>query len=227
MKKTAAFLLSLIAFLSCSRHGGPGADNHCIASYFPSTGSLVSAGALDTIDGFFSKNNLSTSGIQFLYLDSFNTVDPTSYSGPAYQVVGTQIFNGLPGPNASLSFTFDSTGTLLDSIGGYSAQFVDKDTSGHQSLATLRQLFLNNYKNCTIEGGALNSKPSHPTVSYNDTCLAASMVYVDASIGNGGTPYGKQLVKAWVVASADLFGYPSITVIDSTGRVIPEMLVYP
>lgn len=224
MKKSAAFLLILAVFLGCSRHSG-GVDNHCISRNTPSSAPLVTAGQLDTLNRYFAKNNLSTAGLQFVTVVSFNATQG-AYTGAFYQVAANFFLNGLLTAPGEAIFTFDSTGTLLDSAGGWHGQLPNNDTTGHQDLATLRQLFLNNYKKCTIAGGPVNSKPSHPTAPYGDTCLIASLEYVDAGVQFDDFPYGQQLVKAWLVSSA-ANTYPSVTVIDSTGEVIPAFIALP
>ncbi len=223
-----ASLLVLAGFGSCSRHN-VAKDNGCISRYQPSTSSLVTTSQLDTLDLFFHKNNLSISGLQFLFLDYDS--DPNnffgSYHGPYYQASADLILNGLRMPSFTIAFVFDSTGNLLDSAGGYFGELPNNDTTTHQSLAGLRQSFLNSYKQCVIGGGCMNCTLQHPTVSYLDTCLIAQLVYVDASIQNNSIPSGQQLVKAWLVSSADNPSFPEVTVIDSTGQAIPLEVFFP
>ena len=210
--------------MACSRHSS-GVDNHCISRVTPSLTALVTAGQLDTLNRYFAKNNLSTANLQFVTIVSFNGRQGV-YTGTFYQASANLFLNGLLMAPGEAIFTFDSTGTLLDSVGGWHGQVPNSDTTGHQDLATLRQLFLNNYKKCTMAGGLANSKPWHPTAPYGDTCLIASLEYVDAAVQFGDFPYGQQLVKAWIVSSA-ANGYPAVTVIDSTGEVIPASVFLP
>ena len=218
-------LLLLAGFGSCSRHN-VAKDNGCISRYQPSTSSLVTAGQLDTLDLYFHKNNLSITGLQFISA-YYVSISNGTYSGPVYQATANFIINGLRVPSDNIVFDFDSTGTLLDSFGGYSGALPNNDTTTHQSLAGLRQSFLNNYKQCAIGGGCMNCTLQHPTASYLDTCLIAQLVYVDAGIQNNSIPSGRQLLKAWLVSSPANPSFPEVTVIDSTGQAIPLELYLP
>jgi len=218
------FLAGLLLFISCSRHNS-GSGTDCISRYYPSTNALVRSGQLDTIDEYFQKNHLSTNNLQFLYVNRYTAQEEPDHHF-VYQVGAGLILNGLRAPNFNMAFDFDSTGELVDSAGGYTGELPNNDTTGHQSLENLRQLFLANYKQCIIEGGPLNSKPLQATVPYDDTCLNAELVYVDAGIQNNNYT-GRQLVKAWLVTSADYPAFPVVTVIDNTGQAIPLRLYLP
>ena len=219
-------LLLVIGLASCSRHSSPGSDNNCISRYSSITNSMVRPGQLDTIEAYFQKNHLSIAHLQFLYLNEFPGQDG-HYIGPIYQVGAGLILNGLRVPSVNMNFIFDSVGILLDSAGGYAGQLPDNDTSGHRSLEDLRQLFLANYKQCIIEGGPANAKPLQATAPYDDTCLRAELVYVDAASQYTNAPLGQQLVKGWLVTSADYSYFPEVTVIDNTGQAIPLKLYIP
>ena len=218
-------ILLIAGFASCSRHNAA-QTNDCISRVFPSTGPAVRQGQLDTIDAYFQKNHLSTANLQFLYVNIF-TPQETPNHHTTYNVGAGLVLNGLHVPSGNMSFDFDSTGTLLDSAGGYKGQMPDNDTTGHQSLENLRQLFLANYKQCIIAGGPVNAKPDIPTAPYDDTCLSAELVYVDAGIQISNSTYGQQLVKAWLVEPADNTYFPEVTVIDNTGQAIPLKLFLP
>ena len=232
MKKSVIYLtLAGLLFVadSCSHHNASAPGNGCISRYYPPTGPLVTAGQLDTLDLFFHKNSLSTANLQFLYVNYNNYPNSSygTYKGPFYQAGAELILNGLRASPSNMTFTFDSTGTLLDSLGGWSGQLPNNDTTGHQSLASLRQSFLDNYKQCELGGGCLNCGIKQPTAPYQDTCLIAQLVYLDAGIQNSSIPYGQQLIKAWLVASADYPYFPEVTVIDNTGQAIPLKLFFP
>jgi len=222
-----AALLLLAGFGSCSRHSATATGNGCISRYLSHTGPLITAGQLDTLDLFFQKNNLPISGLQFQFVYYNNSSSYGTYNGPLYEATTELILNGLRVLPSSMIFTFDSAGALLDSTGGYWGQLPNNDTLSHQSLATLRQLFLNNYKQCVIAGGPVNSTPHQPTAPYQDTCLIAEFVYVDASVQNSSIPSGQQLVKAWLVSSANNPNFPEVTVIDNTGQAIPLKIFLP
>lgn len=231
MQKTHYLIIALF-LAACSRSE---ATNDCITLYSEHTPSLsISAAQLYTIDSLFSKNNLDPSTYQFISL-STGTISTPAYSGLIYQVVANLFINDLPLSQTTIIFNFDNNGIFLPpTIGGYMGTPPDKDTTTHQTLGSLRQNFLNNYKKCTIEGGAANAQVSHPTAPYQDTCLSAQLEYVDASLQNTGIPYGTQLVKAWLVCPTDVrifhifwIPYPSVTVIDNTGLPIPTVLSLP
>ena len=228
MKRSSFYCLILSAAIlaSCTHHNETAAG--CISRYFPTTGPLVTAGQLDTLNGFFHKNNLSTNNLQFQYVNFINAPFSTNtYKGAYYQAAVGLILNGLRVPSATMYFNFDSTGNFLDSVGGYFGQLPSNDTTSQETLTSLRQIFLNNYKQCVAGGGCFNCQLVHPTAPYQDTCLAAELVYVDASIQNNNTSFGKQLIKGWLVSAADSHGFPEVTVIDNTAQAIPAAIFYP
>lgn len=216
----------IVGIGSCTRRNDSGGENNCISRYSPSSEPLVTTGQLDTIKQYFQKNNLSTTGLQFTSAAAI-TIPGPAYNGITY-LVGAQLWiNGLRVPSSNIQYQFDSTGTLLNSVGAYTGQIPDNDTAGHQSLTSLRQQFLNNYKQCFISGGCMNCGTTRPTASYQDTCLTAELVYLDASIQNNNTPSGKQLVKGWMVFPADNENFPLVYVIDGTGQAIPFGIYLP
>jgi hypothetical protein len=217
-------ILLIAGLASCSRHNATAGG--CISRVFQSTAPVVRSGQLDTIEAYFQKNHLSTSNLLFLYVNNITAQQAANHHAD-YQVGAGLILNGLRVPSANMTFDFDSTGALMDSLGGYAGQLPNNDTTGHQTPENLRKLFLANYKQCIIEGGPANSKPDKPTAPYDDTCLSAELVYVDAGIQNGSGFNGRQLVKAWVVAAADNTYFPEVTVIDNTGQAIPLQLFFP
>jgi hypothetical protein len=227
--------LALLAGLTaCSRHGSA-VGNDCISRFTPDgTTPLIPQSELDTITGLFTQNNLPASGLQFTSIIYNAVYNPSQYSGPQDQVTANVYINGLPVFQGQEYFDFDSTGAFQPpAIGGWQGQQPGKDTTTRQSLIALRQAFLKNYKLCTVEGGPINSKPSHPTAPYDDTCLSAELGYMDANSINTNTPYGQQLIKVWLVCSStsrlypSFFVYPAVFVADSTGAVRPQYLIIP
>ena len=232
LRGSLAGFLILTALASCHRHSSD-AVNDCIARFVPTPDSKISATQLDSVNLLFSKNNLSTTGLGFINM-STGIVSSPSYSGRQTQIAASQFFNGLPAFGLSVYYNFDSAYNYMPSSSYiYTGATPDNDTIGHQNLETLRQIFLNNYKNCAIEGGAANSGPTHPTKPFQDTCLLAVLGYADASIQNTGIPYGTQRVKAWMIYPADFQFipyaplYPSVIVIDGTGQAIPVTIAIP
>jgi hypothetical protein len=150
------------------------------------------------------------------------------------QIAARRFINGLLAAGYTEYFTFDSTGVFMGpAIGAFTGAPPDKDTSTRQSLESLRHAFLNNYKKCTIVGGVANSQPYHPTAPYQDSCLFAQLVYVDAATGQTNATANVNLVKAWLVFPATYtpnpwtFAFPEVTVIDATGQGIPIMIAIP
>ena len=230
---TPMLSLALLALLgSCSRDD-KGID--CITRYSGLVHSLsITPGLLNTIDGFCAKSNLDPSAYEFTSSYEY-TVDVHSYKGTDLVVSAGIYLNGLPVFQNLILFNFDSTGILLDPpSGGWTGALPGKDTTGHQTLQSLRSIFLNNFRKCTIQGGVANAPITHPTAPYQDSCLTAMLGYFDAYNIDRNIPGGTQLVKAWLVCAADkmpcnfdLLPYPSIIVIDSTGEAIPLSLNYP
>jgi hypothetical protein len=236
--RNAHFSLLAIAFIAqlvaCSRHDG---GNDCISRPPLENTTLLSSAQIDTVDNLFSQNNLSTSGLQFSYITYNTSIISPAYSGPEIQVVAEQWIKGLPLFGGVTYFSFGNGVFLSPSAGLYQGAPPGGDTIGHRSLEALRQAFLQNYKQCTISGGLANSKPSHPTAPYQDSCLYAVLGYIDASFAGTGIPYGQQLVKVWVVAGQSsnyasmiaegISPYPAVFVVDSTGYAWPEDISIP
>jgi hypothetical protein len=226
---TLALATQLVA---CSRHDG---GNDCIARPPLVNTPLLSSAQLDTIDNLFSSNNLSTTGLQFSHI-FYDTVTSTAYSGPLIQISAEQYINGLPLFYGEVYFNFGKGIFQPPAAGLYQGASPGGDTIGHRGLEALRQTFLQNYKQCTIFGGLANSKPSHPTAPYQDSCLYALLGYTDASNMGTGIPYGKQLIKVWEVTPDNYISrwitegvplYPAVYIVDSTGYTWPESLSIP
>jgi hypothetical protein len=225
-KLTVCLVIVATAF-SC-RRSETKTDIDCISRYWSSPNqALLAQRTLDSIDALFGKNNLPISGLQFLYILYDTTSNPTGYSGPQIQVSANPFINNIPVYQEDEYFTFDSTGLFQPSNSViYAWSPPGQDTSTRQTLEGLRQIFLNDYKLCVIEGGTENSTPTHPTAPYGDSCLLAMLVYSDANTFNRKIPPGTQLVLAWNVTGLNK-GYPSVLVEDSTGLAIPAAIILP
>ncbi len=236
MKKGLLALALLAGFTACSRHSSD-VGNDCITRYTPDENTLLlPQSQLDTITSFFTYNNLPVSGLQFtsiLYDAVYNAASQNN--SPQDQVTANLYLNGLPVYQGQEYFDFDSTGAFQPpAVGGWQGQQPAKDTTTRQGLEALRQTFLKNYKLCTVEGGLANSKPSHPTAPYADTCLSAQLGYMDAHTIYTDIPYGQQLIKVWLVCSStswhypSFFAYPAVFVADSTRATpCPNMIFIP
>lgn len=221
----------LLALVACSRRSSS-SSSPCIERYVATLNPIISATQLNTVDAYFSKNKLPTAGLQFISVDTAYLSYP-GYTGNITQVDAHLFINGLPTFYFEQYFDFDTAGVLTSNSAPYHGAPANNDTTGHQSLASLRQLFLNNYRNCVSQLPIAHSVPVHPSVPYDDTCLLAQLGYVDASILHTGIPFNTLLLKAWMVYPASQSSnndpytriYPCVTVIDNTGQPIADTLI--
>lgn len=232
MKKTLKFsprkLLPWLApilfffLISCSRHhDNPAAD--CITR-LPDTvsqTSTVTAPQLDAILALFQHNNLPTTGLKFVGIDS-NIYEPPGYTDSISQVmvVTTLFINGLPAFSGGVAFYFynDVYQANLTHYGTPSST----DTSAHQTLEDLRAIYLAHYQQDAFTSPVADPPPpTHPGLNWRDSCLAATLGYADASIFNSSIPWGTQMVKAWWVAPVGHI-YPAIYVEDDNGAWTPD-----
>ena len=229
----ACFVLTLL-IIACSRKNND-MGNNCITRYSGITPSFwITAAQLDTIDRLCGKSNLDPASYQFTSYYR-QPVDVRSYTGADIVVTANSYINGLPVFLQSILFNFDTTGNLLaPPSGGWTGPAPDKNAGTRRTLQSLRSIFLNNYKKCTIQGGLANTPPYHPTAPYQDSCLGAMLGYIGANIADSVIPYGTQLVKAWVICAADKIPFnlsappfPSVIVIDSTAKPFPQNMYYP
>ena len=210
------------------------AGNGCISRYVPQpqTG-LFTQTISDSIENLFAQNNLPTSGLQFFSWGYGDTIIGGVPKIETIEVIAYQYLNGLPVLKNSVYFDFNSNGKYEPPAAGtFPAYPVIGDTIAHQTLQTLRQDFLNNYKQCTIYSSVINPLPIHPTAPYQDTCLSAVLGYMDAGYLNMGIPYGKQLAKTWIIYPSDqrfsfYAEYPAVFVADGTGYAFPQVFQLP
>jgi hypothetical protein len=218
------FLVILAGFASC-RKSRATTDNGCIERVALLPGDLpinappiievdpITDSQIDTIRTLFANNNLPFNQYQFLYYSYL----PWSPDSIQQQVTGNPFLNGLP--------IFDDQQVFNFFNGIYSASnsyltvelAANSDTTGHQSLSYLRSAFLQHVSEATITGGANNSKPVAPSpAAYIDTCLSATLGYIDQSY-IPGNPYSLgHLIKIWQVAPVNS-NYPTVFVRDDNG----------
>ena len=204
-------------YISCSKHHDtPTAAADCITRIEPSQASTVSATQLDSIDVLFSRNGLSTAGLQF-YSFYVDTIELSGYSGIQQQVGATIFYNGFPLFEYSATFIF-KTGIYSPADGvTWPGATPGPDTTAHQTLEDLRAIYLAHYQQDAITPPIANPPPpSHPGLNWRDSCLVATLGYIDASIFNSSIPWGTQLVKAWWIAPVGQT-YPAIYVEDDNG----------
>lgn len=206
-------------YISCSKHHDTSAAD-CITKTDASEAPTVSPTQLDSIDALFSRNGLSTAGLQFysLFVD---TMGPGS-GGIEQQVSAAPFYNGLP--------LFENYATFIFKAGIYSpadgvtwhGAIPGPDTTFHQTLEDLRAIYLAHYQQDAITPPVANPPPpSHPGLNWRDSCLVAMPGYADASVFNSSIPWGTQLVKAWWIAPVGQT-YPAIYVEDDNGAWITD-----
>ena len=203
------------SYISCSKHHDtPAAD--CITRTDASRASTVSATQLDSIDALFSRNGLSTAGLQFYSLFVDTIVEP-GYSGIEQQVSATIFYNGLPLFEGYASFVFKAG--IYSPADGVTWQGATPgpDTTFHQTPEDLRAIYLAHYQQDAVTPPTANPPPPlHPGLNWRDSCLVATPGYADASIFNSSIPRGTQMVKAWWIAPVGTT-YPALFVEDDNG----------
>lgn len=235
MKKSLSLSLILAGALFACKHTTvtDNAGNGCISRYVPQPQRVVSQSIIDSIDNFFAQNNLSTAGLQFFGWGYGDTIISGVSEVKTIQFDAYQYINGLPVLRNSVYYNFNSNGVYLPPAAGTVPVYtVVGDTVPHQNLQALRQDFLNNYKQCAIYSTVANPQVSHPTAPYQDTCLSAVLGYMDAGYLKMGIPYGKQLVKTWIIYPSDqtfsfYAEYPAVFVADNTGYAFPQVFQLP
>jgi hypothetical protein len=211
----------LIAFVvsttSCRKHSA--SDNHCITREVPKmTDQGVSGPALDSIYNLFASNNLSTDNLQFQAWVGYTTSNPT-YSGPQEQVWATQFFNGLPVFREDENFVFNAGKYQPgNKYNGYTGPAPGADSSGNQGLPGLRSAFLDHVSQSIGAGGPRNARPFIPSrLAYMDSCLIATLGYLDAGMVPGKSPLLETaLIKVWKVTPLN-GQYPLVYVEDDNG----------
>ena len=212
-------LATLFIVPSCHKHSSP-PDNGCITRIIPKvTDYQVSGPQLDSIFAFFRSNNLSTANLQFDSWGSDSIVSP-SYSGWQEQVSATPFYNYLPTFTQDAYFFFHA-GIYQASISqdGFAGQPPVTDSAAHQTLAGLRSAFLKHANESHIVGGPLiiNPPPPPPPKNYSDSCLQATLGYLDAEeIPGSTTGYNHALVKVWKITLLNGF-FPLVYVEDDNG----------
>jgi hypothetical protein len=230
MKKAALLILS--ALIYCAACKTSIHDSGCIVRYTgPTTFSNLTPGQRDTIQSLFRANGLSTDNLQFTYYYADTVTD----SGVRYynQFAGaTFIRNGLPVFFEAQYWSF--LNGIYHPAAGYAVPpATGGDTSGHQTLATLRNAFFKTYESALYTNRAFAGDPHlhRPGSYYRDSCLSAQLGYLDASSQPGNnTPYNTQLIKVWKV-SPGITPFPriapSVFVVDSTGFAWCKIAIYP
>jgi len=174
----------------------------------------ITEGQIDTIKMLFTNNGLPFGQYQYMYY-SYNTGRGDSIQ---QQVTANPFINGLPVFGDQQVFNF------INGIFSASTSYLmvevppNNDTTGHQTLTYLRSAFLQHVSEATISGGAADSKPFVPSpAAYEDTCLSATLGYIDQSYIPGNTFALGHLIKIWLVTAVNS-NYPAVYVRDDNGQ---------
>jgi hypothetical protein len=191
------------------------ANNGCISRNIANTKStMLSDSQINSINTLFSKNGLSTSQLQFLYFIPDVYLDSAK---PVQAQVDANLFiNNLPVFNYTEVFVFNNG--VFDTAYLYSGVPQNNDTTSHQSLSSLRTAFFKHVSESITYLPLLNSKPVVPSPNtYSDSCLVATMGYVDATYIPGNTStWGSTLIKVWLVNTQSR-SFPDVMVEDDNG----------
>lgn len=222
--------LLLLTFLggSCRKHGDSGTDNGCITRVSPRPSESYLTGALeDTALALFQANNLSTSASQFANFQSGYVASP-AYSGWQQSLTVIPYFNGLPCSFEAYLFFYNGVYQPSLSENLYTGALPGPDISAHQDLAFLRAAFLAHETESYTIGGFVGSTPDiHPASFYADSCLNATLTYMDAGqIPGSSVAPGSTLTKVWVV-STNNSSLPVVYVEDATGFAWGEIIRLP
>jgi hypothetical protein len=222
VKLLMVFTVLIVSDTSCSKQDAATTDNDCIARSIPryiETG--LTDSQLDSINNLFGKNNLSTSQLQFYHFTSNIYSDPTK--PPTSQVCANLFLNDLPVFRLNEVFLFSNG--VLDTSYLYTGTPLSNDTTGHQSLTTLRKTFLSHVSEAITYSPV--SKPFVPSSSaYLNVCLVATLGYIDVSYLPGNTKPWGTLIKVWSIKPSDNF-YPSVYVKDEDGSAWGSPIVIP
>ncbi|HLX91225.1 MAG TPA: hypothetical protein VKR32_06055 [Puia sp.] len=168
----------------------------------------ITPAQIDTIETLFAKNNMSYSNLEFIFYNNSIGVQATA----------TPFLNGLPIFNDGQ--VYDFVNGIYSSSDSYLTTEVstDNNTTSNQSLANLRTAFFDHLSEATITGPQLNAKPSVPLASsYLDTCLSATLGYLDLSYIPGNPFSLGHVVKVWEVSPVNGY-YPTVYVRDDNGH---------
>jgi hypothetical protein len=171
------------------------------------TDPLLSPAILDSINTLFQANHLSTDNLQFLYW----SYEVLNGAGNVRVVLANAFLNGLPFFDVESGYAFLHD-TLINHW-EYPYALANNDTTSHQSLATLRQDFID-------KATVLMNSFADPVAPFNyaDSCLTATLGYMPASwLPTLGFPSNDSiLVKVWVVQQVNIT-FPEVYVQDNNG----------
>ena len=210
------FLLAILSIYgaACTKHQNSISDNACISRLIATTNSpTLRSSEIDSINILFDNNNMSTAQLQFLYFIP-NVFSDTTKPKQA-QVAANLFINGLPMFGNNEAFIFNNG--IFDTAYLYKGIPLNNDTAGYQSLAYLRAAFMQHVSE-SITYMPLQIPPFIPSPkNYIDSCLTATLGYVDATSipGSQNDIWGSTLIKVWSVSCNN--HYPEILVEDDNG----------
>jgi hypothetical protein len=216
-------LALLLELASCTRNNDNAYANCISRSTLLASTPLTRQSAIDSAYSLFNKNGLSSANLQPLFVDVEDNVGLRSttgvdYHGTIVQVFSNQFVNGLPVFFTLASYIFDTAGKIIPySTNGYEGPLPGTDTSGHQTLATLRSDFLSTYYYSNPRGGPVG----HLLNIYHDSCFTATLGYADALLvpSSGIKTQNQALIKVWEIkTSTPNSPSPMVFVVDSTGK---------
>ncbi len=186
----------------------------------------ITEGQIDTIKTLFTNNNLPFDEYQYVsYLYDIYVVPPGDTIQT--QVTANPFLNGLPIFYDEQVFIFFN-GVFSASSSYLSVEVAaSSDTTGHRSLSYLRSAFLQHVSEATINGGAADAKPFVPSAAaYTDTCLSATLGYIDLSFIPGNSYSPGHVIKIWQVTALNS-NYPVVFVRDDNGQGWGEPVFIP
>jgi len=213
--------IMLIMAVSCSKHHPSNPGNGCITRKVPLvTDTLVSQVTLDSINALFRANNLSAVGLQFNEME-IDTITNAADTEILKIVWGIQFFHSLPTFQDYEEFQFKGGiyqpfQPAINVNNGYTGPAPDPDTVAHETLPALQEAFLRALSSPVLFGTPYYPA-GHSSINYADTCLQATLGYMDAAdIPGSRTPLEKGLVKVWKVTPLSR-AYPVVYVEDDNG----------
>ena len=186
----------------------------------------ITEGQIDTIKILFTNNNLPFDEYQYVsYL--YDIYVPTPGDTIQTQVTANPFLNGLPIFYDQQVFNFVN-GVFSPSTSYLTVEVAaSSDTTGHRSLSYLRSAFLQHVSEAKIYGGAADAKPFVPSASaYTDTCLSATLGYIDLSLVPGNSYSPGHVIKVWQVTALNS-NYPTVFVRDDNGQGWGEPVFIP
>ena len=229
------FLLISTGYFSCAKNIDASTGNGCIERVVALPSDLpinappvidvdpITEGQIDTIKTLFTNNNLPFDQYQYVYYSYISW----SADSIQQQVTGNPFLNGLPIFSDQQVFNFFN-GVFSASTSYLTVEVAaSNDSTGHQTLSYLRDAFLQHVSEATISWPLANSKPTVPSAAaYRDTCLSATLGYIDQTSIPGNSYSPGHVIKIWLVTPLNS-NYPAVFVRDDNGQGWGEEVFIP